>query len=48
MKVTYQRYGDGCYAVVDGNQRGPCAHSKKLALKRYKKSGLIAARSKGA
>lgn len=37
-----KRYPDGCYAVVKGNRRGPCAHSKILARKRYRRSELIA------
>lgn len=46
--ATFKRYRDGCYAVVRGNRRGPCAHSKPLALKRYRRTGLIASRRKGA
>jgi hypothetical protein len=46
MKVEYKRYKDGCYAVVVGNYRGPCGHDKKTALARYRKSGLIANRSR--
>jgi hypothetical protein len=46
--ITFKRFRDGCYAVVKGNRRGPCAHSKPLALTRYRKSGLIASKSKGA
>jgi len=38
----YKRYPDGCYAVVVGKQRGPCAYDKPTAYKRYLKSGLIA------
>ena len=40
--MRYKRYEDGCYAVVKGNRRGPCAHSRVLARKRYRRSGLIA------
>lgn len=39
--INYKRHKDRCYFVVIGKRRGPCAHSKKLALKRFKKSGLI-------
>jgi hypothetical protein len=41
-RLRSKRYGDGCYAVVKGNRRGPCAHSRRLAVKRYRRSGLIA------
>ena len=39
--MKFKRYPDGCYAVVRSNRRGPCAHSKVEALRRYRKSGLI-------
>lgn len=42
MTYTFKRYPDGCYAVRRGNRRGPCGHSKPLAVLRYKQSGLIA------
>jgi hypothetical protein len=41
-RITFRRYVDGCYAVVIGAWRGPCANSRVLALKRFGKSGLIA------
>jgi hypothetical protein len=47
-RIVFRRYPDGCYAVVSGQRRGPCAHSRVLALKRYGKSGLIAKASTGA
>lgn len=40
--MRFKRYPDGCYAVVRGNRRGPCAHDKPTALARYLRSGLIA------
>ncbi len=45
--MRYKRYPDGCYAVIVGSRRGPCAHSKREALARYNRSGLIAPSSKG-
>jgi hypothetical protein len=42
QRLRSKRYKDGCYAVVRGNRRGPCAHSRRLAVTRYKRSGLIA------
>ena len=44
--VKLRRYPDGCYAVVVRRRRGPVAHSKVEALRRYYRSGLIAAASK--
>lgn len=41
-QAKFKRYPDGCYAVVRGNRRGPCAHDKLTALQRYWHSGLIA------
>lgn len=38
---TFKRYPDGCYAVVSGNRRGPCAHDKPTALTRFWRSGFI-------
>jgi len=46
--VKFRRYPDGCYAVIVGNRRGPCGNSKRTALARYLKSGLIAAARDGA
>ncbi len=46
--MMYRRYPDGCYAVVVGRRRGPCAHSRVEALRRYRRSGLIAAARNGA
>jgi hypothetical protein len=46
--MKFRRYPDGCYAVVVGSKRGPCANSKVTALSRFKTSGLIALASKGA
>lgn len=46
--MRYRRYSDGCYAVIVGTRRGPCAHSKPLARTRYRRSGLIAKASHGA
>lgn len=40
--MTFRRYPDGCYAVVVGRRRGPCAHSRVEALRRFGRSGLIA------
>lgn len=37
-----KRYKDGCYAVVIGRRRGPCAPDKGLAKSRFELSGLIA------
>lgn len=45
--MKFKRYLDGCYAVVIGRKRGPCAHSKPEALARYQRSGLIASITKG-
>lgn len=42
-----RRYPDGCYAVVIGRKRGPCAHSRVLAFKRFLERGLIAPSSTG-
>lgn len=42
IKIKFKRYEDRCYAVIKGNRRGPCGHSKKTALERYLRSGLIA------
>ena len=41
-RIAFCRYPDGCFAVIVGKQRGPCANSRVLALKRYGRSGLIA------
>lgn len=46
--MKYRRYPDGCYAVIVGRKRGPCAHSRPEALRRYRRSGLIALASSGA
>ena len=46
--MRFRRYPDGCYAVVVGKRRGPCAHSCVEALARFKRSGLIAAARDGA
>lgn len=43
----FQRYPDGCYAVVIGDRRGPCGNSRATALERFRKSGLIAEASSG-
>lgn len=48
MTMKFRRYPDGCYAVVVGSRRGPCAHSCVEALRRYKNSGLIRPASQGA
>lgn len=40
--MTVLRYPDGCYAVVCGRRRGPQKHSRKLAIARFRKVGLIA------
>lgn len=40
--MTFRRYPDGCYAVIRGNRRGPCGHSRVAARARFRKSGLIA------
>lgn len=45
--ITFRRYPDGCYAVVMGRRRGPCAHSCVVALARYRRSGLIASAASG-
>lgn len=37
----FRRFPDGCYAVVEGGLRGPCANSRRTALDRYRRSGLI-------
>jgi hypothetical protein len=39
--LKYRRYPDGCYAVVLGNRRGPCAYSRVEARRRFRRSGLI-------
>jgi hypothetical protein len=46
--MKYRRYPDGCYAVVVGKRRGPCAHSCVEALRRFRRSGLIGLASRGA
>ena len=46
--MKFRRYPDGCYAVVVGKKRGPCAHSKVEAKRRYLRSGLIQLASRGA
>lgn len=46
--MKFKRYADGCYAVIVGSGRGPCAHSKVEALRRFNKSGVIALASEGA
>jgi len=38
--IKFRRYPDGCYAVIVGRRRGPCAHSRVLALIRYLNNGL--------
>lgn len=45
--MKFKAYPDACYAVVRGNRRGPCAHSKVEARRRYLKSGLIASVGSG-
>ena len=47
FRISFRRYPDGCYAVVIGTKRGPCANSRVLALKRFGRSGLIAKASTG-
>lgn len=42
VRNMIRRYADGCYAVVIGSKRGPCAHSKPEAYRRYRRSGCIA------
>lgn len=42
LKRRIKRYGDGCYAVVIGRRRGPCAHDMGTASRRFRRSGLIA------
>jgi hypothetical protein len=42
QRIAFCRYPDGCFAVKVGKQRGPCASSRVLALRRYSRSGLIA------
>jgi hypothetical protein len=37
-----QKHKDGCYAVIIGSKRGPCAHSRGEAYRRYLRSGCIA------
>lgn len=46
--MKFRRYPDGCYAVVVGKRRGPCAHSRVEALRRFRRSGLINLAAKGA
>jgi hypothetical protein len=46
-RFDFARYPDGCYAVVVGKKRGPCANSRVLALKRFGRSGLIARADSG-
>lgn len=41
------RYPDGCYAVTFLGRRGPCAHSKPLAIARFQRAGLIAPAASG-
>lgn len=41
------RYPDGCYAVTFLGRRGPCAHSKPLAIARFQRSGFIAPAASG-
>jgi hypothetical protein len=43
----FRRFPDGCYAVVEGGLRGPCANGRREALRRYRRSGLIAAEATG-
>jgi hypothetical protein len=45
--ASFRRYRDGCVAVVVGRRRGPCAHSRPMALHRFLRSGLIARASSG-
>jgi hypothetical protein len=45
--MKYRRYGDGCYAVVVHCWRGPCAHDKPTARKRWRRSGCIARSNTG-
>lgn len=37
-----KRFPDDCYAVVVAGRRGPVGNSKKTAMARFIKSGLIA------
>lgn len=41
-EIEIRRYVDRCYAVIDGAKRGPCAHDKPTALRRWERSGCIA------
>ena len=43
-RFKFKRYPDGCYAVVG---RGPCGNSRRTALRRYLRSGLIGSVSSG-
>ncbi len=45
--ASFRRYRDGCVAVVVGRRRGPCAHSRPMAIHRFLRSGLIARASSG-
>ena len=45
--MKYRTYTDGCVAVVIGRRRGPCAHSRPEALRRFRRSGLIAPAARG-
>lgn len=47
QRFMYKRFPDGCYAIIVGKRRGPCAHSLTLAKKRFLKSGLIKSVKKG-
>ena len=47
MKVKFEVYPDGCVAVVNGDRRGPCGHSRPCALRRWRHSGFIEDRSTG-
>jgi hypothetical protein len=46
-RALFRRYPDGCYAVVRGSRRGPCAHDKPTALARWLRSGSISAARTG-
>ena len=48
QQFMYKRFPDGCYAIVIGKRRGPCANSLGKAKKRFLKSGLIKSVNKGA
>lgn len=44
----FKRFPDGCYALLEGDHRGPCAHDKPTALKRFQRSGFVARAKDGA